>query len=107
MSVDPRRIVIDRFEDGGPLLAQAAANLAPEQAIARPGPGEWSIAELVAHLLDCDMVWSGRMKRVIAEENRRRCQAFDEQAWMAQGSTRPTRCPSTRPPPSSPPTAAG
>jgi len=77
------KAVIDRFADGGPLLAQAASDLAPEQATARPGPGDWSIAELVAHLLDSDLVLSDRMKRVIAEEDPV-LQAFDEGAWIAR-----------------------
>ena len=73
--------VIDRFADGGLILAQAAAGLSPEQATARPGPGAWSIAELVAHLVDSDLVLSDRMKRVIAEDEPT-LQAFDENAWI-------------------------
>ncbi len=83
MTPDPRKLVIDRFADGGPILAQASSNLTPEQATARPGPGDWSIAELVAHLLDSDLVLSDRMKRLIAEENPS-LQAFDENAWLAR-----------------------
>ncbi len=82
-SPDPRKVVIDRFADGGPLLVQASANLTPEQATARPGPGDWSLAELVAHLLDSDLVLSDRMKRIIAEDNPV-LQAFDEGAWIVR-----------------------
>ncbi len=59
--------VIDRYADGGLILVQAASGLTPEHATARPGPGHWSIAELVAHLADADLVLADRMKRVIAE----------------------------------------
>lgn len=75
--------LIDRYEAGGPLLAYAASGLSPEQETARPGPGAWSIAELVAHLLDADLVLADRMKRLIAEDEPV-LQAFDENAWIAR-----------------------
>jgi len=61
--------LIDAYEAGGPLLVHATAGLTREQETTRIGPGEWSIAEVVAHLLDSDLVMADRMKRVIAEEN--------------------------------------
>ena len=64
-----RRPIIDRYADGGLILVQAAHGLTPEHTAARPGPGLWSIAELVAHLADADLVHADRMKRVIAEDN--------------------------------------
>jgi uncharacterized damage-inducible protein DinB len=75
--------LIDRYAEGGPLLAYAASGLSPEHEAARPGPGDWSVAELVAHLLDSDLVLADRMKRVIAEENPTLL-AFDENAWLAR-----------------------
>lgn len=80
---DPIKPVIDRFADGGPLLVQAVAGLTPEQAREHPIEGTWSIAELAAHLLDCDLVFSDRMKRVLAEESPK-LEAFDESAWLAR-----------------------
>ncbi len=79
--IDPRVVLINRYADGGPLLVQASANLSPEICRDHPIPGTWSIAELVSHLLDCDLVFADRMKRIIAEEAPT-LQAFDEQAWI-------------------------
>lgn len=73
--------VVERYAAGGNLLAYAVAGLGAEHATARPGPGQWSIAELVAHLLDADLVLADRMKRVVAEEEPV-LQAFDENAWI-------------------------
>ena len=73
--------VLDRFDEVGPILVYATHGLTPEQAQATPGPGAWSIAELVAHLLDTELVLSDRAKRLIAEENPV-LQAFDENAWI-------------------------
>lgn len=73
--------VIDRFENGGRVLALAIEGLTPEQGRERIGPGTWSISELVAHMLDSDLVGSERMKRIIAEDNPT-LQAYDENAWI-------------------------
>ncbi len=75
--------VLDRFADGGPLLVQAVSNLTPEQAREHPIPGTWSIAEVVAHLLDSDLVLADRRKRIIAEDSPSLL-AFDENAWIAR-----------------------
>lgn len=72
--------LITKFAAGGPLVAYAASHLSREQEQARPGPGQWSIAELVVHLLDSDLVGADRIKRVIAEENPNLL-AYDENAW--------------------------
>jgi uncharacterized damage-inducible protein DinB len=82
-SPSPSRMgpVIDRYAAGGVLLAHATAGLAPEHKTARVGPGTWSIAQLVAHLLDADLVIADRMKRVIAEDEPV-LQAFDENHWI-------------------------
>ncbi|RUL86463.1 DinB family protein [Tautonia sociabilis] len=80
MTID---VLIDRFENGGPLLAYSITNLSRAHEAARPGPGSWSIAELVVHLLDSDLVGGDRIKRVIAEENPTLL-AYDENAWLSR-----------------------
>src|SRR5262245_423872 len=73
--------MLDRYAEGGRVLVYATSGLSPEQERARPGPGEWSIAELVAHLVDSDLVGSDRIKRVIAEPEPTLL-AYDENAWI-------------------------
>jgi hypothetical protein len=75
--------VLDRFAAGGAVLAYATSGLSPQHEQARPGPGAWSIAELVAHLVDSDAVAVDRMKRIIAEENPI-LQAYDENLWITR-----------------------
>ncbi len=75
--------LIDRFAAGGAVLSYAASGLTAEQQTARPGPGTWSIAEVVAHLVDSDLVACDRMKRVIAEDNPTLL-AYDENAWIVR-----------------------
>ena len=63
------RHLIEGFEACGPRLRQAVAGLSPEELTARPGPGDWSILELVIHLADSDSIAIDRMKRILIEDN--------------------------------------
>ncbi|WP_165245033.1 DinB family protein [Paludisphaera soli] len=72
--------LIDRYALGPAILEYAVYGLSDQLVLARPGPGAWSIAELVAHLADSDVVASDRMKRVIAEPEPTLL-AYDESAW--------------------------
>jgi hypothetical protein len=73
--------VIERYAAGGPLLVYATSGLTHEHETAATGPDSWSIAQLVAHLLDADLVIADRIKRVIAEDEPV-LQAFDENRWI-------------------------
>ena len=73
--------LIARYAAGGPILLYAISGLSPEHEKAKPGPGAWSIAQLVTHLLDADLVLADRMKRMIAEEEPVLI-PFDENAWV-------------------------
>jgi uncharacterized damage-inducible protein DinB len=63
------RQLIEEFVACGPRLRQAVAGLGREQLTARPGPGKWSILELVIHLTDSDCIAIDRMKRMLTEDN--------------------------------------
>jgi len=63
------RRLIEDYVECGPRLRQAAAGLSPEDLTARPGPGSWSILELVHHLTDSDLIAIDRMKRILTEDN--------------------------------------
>lgn len=75
--------IIDRYAAGGAILRHAVSGMTPEQLAARPGPGAWSSIELVAHLVDTDLLYAERIKRVIAEPNPTLLVA-DENLWIAE-----------------------
>lgn len=81
MNADALKALIDRYAAGSEILVYATQQLSREQETTRVGPGEWSVAELAAHLLDADLVMADRMKRIIAEDNPALL-AFDENLWI-------------------------
>lgn len=46
----------------------------------RPGPGKWSIAEILAHLADAEVVASWRIRNILGS-NGTPIQAFDQDKW--------------------------
>ena len=75
------RELIDEYEVGGHTLRAAVERIAHKEALSKPGPGKWSVQELVVHLADSDAIAIDRMKRVIAEDNPTLLRA-DEQAYV-------------------------
>jgi uncharacterized damage-inducible protein DinB len=63
------RSLIETYAAGGPRLRHAVAGLSRADLLARPGPGAWSIQELVIHMADSDAISIDRMKRMLTEDN--------------------------------------
>jgi len=63
-------------------LKKTIQGLTPAQLKWRPEPAKWSIAEILAHLADVEIVASWRMRSVIGE-NGITIQPFDQDAWAS------------------------
>ncbi|HEY1376696.1 MAG TPA: DinB family protein [Gemmataceae bacterium] len=63
------RDLIEQYVAGAAKLRRAVAGLTPEDLRARPGPGAWSILEVVVHLADSDAISIDRMKRILTEDD--------------------------------------
>jgi hypothetical protein len=72
--------LLERFRRGPELVASALTGAAGSEVDFRPGPGEWSVRQIVAHLADSEIVGAERFRRVVAEDNPTLL-AFDESAW--------------------------
>ena len=48
-----------------------------------PAPGKWSAREIVAHLADCELVFSFRLRQTLAEDHPIQ-QPFDQERWAAR-----------------------
>ncbi len=63
-------------------LKKAISGLTPAQLKWRSQPAKWSIAEIIAHLADAEIVASWRMRSVIGE-NGVTIQPFDQDTWAS------------------------
>jgi hypothetical protein len=50
----------------------------------QPAPGKWSVAEILAHLADSEIVRGWRMRQILGAPGTP-IQAFDQDAWAAAG----------------------
>jgi hypothetical protein len=48
----------------------------------RPAPDKWSVAEILAHLADCEVVAAWRMRQILGAPGTP-IQAYDQDAWAA------------------------
>jgi hypothetical protein len=60
---DPAEVAQATASAVGSLLKEAGPNLTT-----RPAPGEWSVLELVGHLVDAEIVMSGRYRWAISQD---------------------------------------
>jgi hypothetical protein len=65
------------------LLHEAVCAMSPEQIENPIAPGKWSPRQIVAHLADCEIVFSFRLRQTLAETNPV-IQPFDQDAWATR-----------------------
>lgn len=73
--------VLDRYEAGARLLPYACSGLSPEQVDVPMAPGALSVVQVVVHVLDADLIFAERIKRILAEDDPV-LQVFDEDRWI-------------------------
>jgi len=61
-------------------LEKAVKHLSRKQMRRRPAPGKWSIAEILAHLADTEVVASWRMRLILGHDGTP-IQGFDQDVW--------------------------
>ena len=63
-------------------LASLVRKLGKKQLTRQPAPGKWSVGEILAHLVDTEIVGSWRLRHVIGNSGAP-IQAFDQNVWAA------------------------
>ena len=63
-------------------LKKLIHRLSPKQLKWKPEPGKWSIAEILAHLADAEIVASWRMRSIIGASGTA-VQPFDQDVWAS------------------------
>ena len=71
---------IDVLRETPGALARAVATLTPEQIKTPEAAGKWSIASVLRHLADTDVVWGWRMRLILAQD-RPTITGFDQDLW--------------------------
>jgi len=71
---------LDVLGDTAGALARAVATLTPEQIKTPEMPGKWSIAAVLRHLADTEVVWGWRMRLILAQD-RPPITGFDQDLW--------------------------
>lgn len=71
---------LDRLRTTGRDLVSLVAGADAADLRREPAPGEWSAAMVVAHLADTELVWSVRLRMIVADD-RPHLAPFDEGAW--------------------------
>jgi uncharacterized damage-inducible protein DinB len=83
--MNPR--IIEDFETSGAKLRKSIEGLTREDLLWIPPKGAqiglWSIQQVVFHLMDDELIWTARMKSVIAEDNPK-IMGYDEAKFAAE-----------------------
>jgi uncharacterized damage-inducible protein DinB len=72
--------VLDRYTSGASLPSQLIAGLTRDELLAHPIANTWSIQQVIAHVVDSDLIASDRMKRIAAMD-RPLLIGYDESAF--------------------------
>ena len=72
--------ILERFRRGGELLAMSTTGAAGAELDFKPGPGKWSVRQIVCHLADSEAVGVMRIRQIAAEENPT-LQSFNGELW--------------------------
>ena len=80
MTANERQRLIERYERGPKLIKDALAKVPPEALTWRPGPGKWSVHEVVCHCADSETTASVRIRFLIGEDNPT-IVGYDQDRW--------------------------
>ena len=65
-------------------LARLVRGASPAKLRKRPAPEKWSVAEILAHLADVEIVIGWRMRSILGAPGTE-VQAYDQDAWVVSG----------------------
>jgi hypothetical protein len=68
MDSEERAKRVALYCDGYAAVAEVLLKITPEEIDARPGPGRWSVREIVHHLADSEMVAAVRLRLLLAQD---------------------------------------
>ncbi len=72
--------LMERFRRGAEIIAASATGAAGSELDYVPGPGKWSVRQILCHVADAEVVAGERFRRIIAEDDAALV-AYDQDAW--------------------------
>src|SRR5213076_2322552 len=69
MTPEDRKKLIDQYNDGYRVVAEALTGADEAELDARPAPGKWTAREVVHHLADSEMTAGIRLRLLLAMDN--------------------------------------
>lgn len=66
MEDQERKALIEQYREGYAAIVEALLKITPEELDARPGPGKWSVREIIHHLADSEMTAAVRLRLLLA-----------------------------------------
>ena len=76
------RAPIPLMKAGPAKIERAVRGLTRRQLLKKPAPGKWSIADILGHLVDTEVVYGYRYRMALAQPGMQ-TQAYDEPTWAA------------------------
>ena len=71
---------MDVLRETAGALGRAIAGMTPEQIRKPEAPGKWSVAQVLRHLADSEVVWGWRMRLILAQD-RPTLTGYDQDLW--------------------------
>src|SRR3954469_9246239 len=68
MEHDERDLLIAQYKDGYRAVSEALVKITDEELDASPGPGKWTVRQIVHHLADSEMTAAVRFRLLVAED---------------------------------------
>jgi hypothetical protein len=74
---DERKKLIERYRDGYAAVVEALLKITPDELDGKPGPGRWSVRDIIHHLADSEMIAAARLRFLLAQD-RPTIQGYDQ-----------------------------
>jgi hypothetical protein len=74
---EERKTLIERYRDGYAAVVEALLKITPDELDVKPGPGRWSVRDIIHHLADSEMIAAARLRFLLAQD-RPTIQGYDQ-----------------------------
>lgn len=81
MAAGDRLTSLEHVRATGRDLVSLVSGVSDDQLERRPAEGEWSARDVIGHLADAELVYSMRLRLIVAQD-RPRLTWYDEEAWV-------------------------